>query len=691
MSMEATPAPSGPDPAEIEEPTPSEGPPGQYAEIAVPVPLRRTFTYRIPDELRGAVRPGAVVTVPFGRRKITGFVVGLVETPPAVELKDILTAETDDLSLPPELMRLAEWVADYYLAPFGEVLRTALPAGLGKRSPGEVPEAAGTPSPVTLNEEQTCALAAIEASLQGEDPASFLLHGVTGSGKTEVYLRAATSAVQAGGKVLILIPEIALSPQMVARVEARFGNRVALWHSALTPSRRRAVWTRTRRGEIDVLVGARSAVFAPLPGLKLVVVDEEHESAYKQSESPRYHARDVALVRARQCGATVVLGSATPSLESYANAERGKYRLLELPQRVHRRPMDRVEIVPLPYPEKGKPKPVSLIFSDRLRSELAEVLSRGEQSILFLNRRGHSTVVQCTDCREVVKCGNCDIVLTYHVVGDRLRCHYCGASRPRPDVCGACAGVVGVYKGVGTQKVQAELRRLYAGARVLRLDTDTARKRGTVEETLETFRRGDADVLLGTQMVAKGLDFPRVTLVGVVNADTQLALPDFRSAERTFQLLTQVAGRSGRGEHRGRIVFQTGHPDHPALTCAAAQDFPRFYRTEIPHRRELGYPPFNRLVNLLFDGKDEAAVIREAETAATRLARRSRDRKLDVELLGPAPQPISRLKGQYRWHITLRGPSARDLHRLAEDALKFAEESAGRVRLAVDVDPASML
>jgi primosomal protein N' (replication factor Y) len=322
------------------------------------------------------------------------------------------------------------------------------------------------------------------------------------------------------------------------------------------------VWTRARRGEIDVLVGARSAVFAPVPELRLIVVDEEHESTYKQTESPRYHARDVALIRARMASGTVILGSATPSLESFANAERGKHRLLALPRRVRERAHGRVEVVAVPKQEKGARRPVSLIFSDPLRLALAETLSRGEQAILFLNRRGHSTVVTCGECRTTITCERCDIVLTYHAAGDRLRCHYCGASRPRPDRCGACGGATMLYRGMGTQKVEGELRRLFPGARVLRLDTDTARRRGALEETLAAFEGGQANVLLGTQMVAKGLDVPDVTLVGVVNADTALHLPDFRSAERTFQLLTQVSGRSGRGDRPGRVFFQTAKPDH---------------------------------------------------------------------------------------------------------------------------------
>jgi primosomal protein N' (replication factor Y) len=679
---------------------PAPGEPPRFAEIAVPVPLRRTFTYAVPEPLRGSVRPGAVVSVSFGHRRLHGFVVGLPDRADGFDLKDVLEVEDEEFSVPPAVLELTRWVADYYLAPWGEVLRAAMPAGLGRRTPGEVPTAEGTAPALTLNRAQGAALDAVTGALREGRSTTYLLHGVTGSGKTEVYLRAASAAVERGGKAIVLVPEIALSPQMVRRVESRFGHRVALWHSALTPTRRRSVWSRMRRGEIDVLVGARSAVFAPLPDVSLLVVDEEHESTYKQAESPRYHARDVALVRARAAGAVAILGSATPSLESTANARAGKYVLLELPDRVENRGVNPVEIVPLPRkprPSASDPAPaipVSAIFTDRLREELAAVLSHDEQGILFLNRRGHSTVVQCDSCRTAVACANCDIVLTYHAPENRLRCHYCGVSRTVPEWCpeAGCGGAVTVFRGVGTQKVESELHRLYPAARVLRLDTDVARKRGVLESTLETFRNREADILLGTQMVAKGLDFPGVTLVGVINADTQLTLPDFRSPERTFQLLTQVAGRAGRGDRPGRVIFQTNHPDHYALVAAAAQDYASFYREEMRRRAdEVAYPPHTRLINLLFDGPEEAAVIRDAERAAAAMAALSEVHGGAVELLGPAPQPISRLKNQHRWHITLRGRDRRALRSVAEEALDHHDRSRSRIRLAVDVDPVSLL
>ena len=669
------------------------------AEVAIPVPLRRTFVYDVPEQLKTLVHSGAVVSVPFGRRKLSGFVVDVYGRHSEAwsklsqkfpeDLKPIHAVLEAELALPEDLVLLCRWVSEYYQAPLGEVFRAALPSGLGKKTPGDLPEAEpGTASEIDLSPDQENAVATIAEAQATNRPAAFLLYGVTGSGKTEVYLRAAENAVASGGKALILVPEIALSPQMVHRVQARFGSRVALWHSSLTPTRRREVWSRARRGEIDVLVGARSAVFAPLRDLKLIVVDEEHESAYKQNESPRYHARDVALVRARMAKAVTLLGSATPSLESMSNAEKGKYTLLRLPERVAGRSRGSVELVLLPHLEPRDKRPVSLILSDALRDAILQTVSRSEQAILFLNRRGHSTVVQCETCREPLRCNQCDITLTWHSDGDRVICHYCGRSRHTPDRCPECSGSLFVFKGVGTQRVARELAGLFPGLRVERLDTDSTRKRGTLEHALDNFRDGKADVLLGTQMVAKGLDFPGVTLVGVINADLQLSLPDFRSAERTFQLLTQVAGRSGRGARPGRVIFQTNQAEHYALTSAAAQDYESFYRTELAARRDPLYPPHTRLINLLFDGRNEANVIAEANRVAAHLrqALRPADR---VDFLGPAPQPLSRLKGKHRWHLTLRGPDHKRLQELSTQVLEH--EITRGVRLTVDVDPVSLL
>jgi primosomal protein N' (replication factor Y) len=452
---------------------------------------------------------------------------------------------------------------------------------------------------------------------------------------------------------------------------------------------RRKNWEQARRGALDVVVGARSAVFAPLPNLKLIVVDEEHEPAYKQSEQLRYHGRDVAVRRAQMLGIPVVLGSATPSLESQANAARGKYRLLELPERVDKRPAPTVRVVDLRREGSG-----TGVLSAPLRAALGERLGRGEQSLLWLNRRGHSHHIQCRGCGHAPECPRCDISLTLHVEPKCLRCHYCDHHEPVPGACQKCGAALLRYAGAGTQRAERELATVFPNARVLRLDLDVARAGAGPGGVLAKFARGEGDILLGTQMIAKGLDFPRVTLVGVLDADVALHLPDFRAAERTFQLLVQVAGRSGRGKALGEVLVQTCTPEHPAIAAVAAADAAaaeRAFRTrELDERRDAGYPPFTRLVTLLVDGPDEAQV----EAAATALAERARELagERDITVLGPAPQALSRLRGRYRWHVLLKAASGTPLREIAATLLAESEQPGHRqARLIADVDPIEVL
>lgn len=702
-----------------------------FAEVVIPVPLRRTFTYRIPDELRGEVLPGRKVTVPFGNRQASGFVVKLSNHCEHPDLKEIRAVDGAGPLFTEELLRLTKWVAEYYLCSWGEVLRAALPGGMeptamrrvARKKPAapaiEIAPGAeagvGAVPAITLNPSQSDALETIESSIAKREHQAFLLYGITGSGKTEVYLRAAARAMDLGGQTLLLVPEIVLSSQILAHCRNRFGDRVVIWHSALPAGARKEAWRRVRDGRAGMVVGARSAVFAPFQDLRLVIVDEEHESAYKQDETPRYNGRDVAIYRAALARATIVLGSATPSLESFQNALTGKYRLIELPARIDDRPRPTVELVDLGERRGGrgatpstrparvatvaaaapsgseKPwSPESRILSEPLVAAIQDRLERGEQTILFLNRRGHSTVVRCGECGHVARCPNCDIALTWHSDRVELRCHYCAHHQNQFDVCPDCSGIRFLFKGAGTQKVEGEISRLLPAARYLRLDFDSTRRRGSLETIVSEFRRGGADILLGTQMVARGLDFPNVTLVGVINADTQLNLPDFRSAERTFQLLTQVAGRAGRGSRPGHVLVQTFSPGHYAVETSRNQDYRAFFDIEIQFRREVGYPPLTRLVNLLFDGKEEEAVMKEAEALAARLGARIRADGLKVDLLGPAPQSLSRLKGKYRWHLTLKSNDHRVLNAVGELALKEMSPGGG-VRLSVDVDPANLL
>jgi primosomal protein N' (replication factor Y) len=671
-----------------------------FALIALPVPVRQLFTYRVPDALEAAARPGAPVEVPFRGRAVRGVLVERIASTPLERVRDVSKVLGAPL-LSAHVLALARWVDEYYLAPPGEVIAAALPGGQegfarsrARReaaAPGSEDRVLRMPIPerITLTPSQRDAAAALEAAVEKAGFQPFLLHGVTASGKTEVYLRAARAAREAGGQALILVPEVALATQVLGVFAKRFGGRVAPLHSYLPVGTRRKNWELARRGALDVVVGARSSVFAPLPNLKLIVVDEEHEPAYKQSEQLRYHGRDVAVRRAQMLGIPVVLGSATPSLETQANAARGKYRRLVLPERVDHRPVPTVRVVDL-----RREGSVAGVLSAPLRAALAERLERKEQSLLWLNRRGHSHHIQCRACGHTPECPRCDISLTLHVEPRCLRCHYCDHQEAVPETCPQCGAALMRYAGAGTQRAERELAAAFPGARILRLDLDVARAKSGPGEVLAKFARGEGDMLLGTQMIAKGLDFPRVTLVGVLDADVALHLPDFRAAERTFQLLVQVAGRSGRGKQHGEVLVQTCTPEHPAIAAVAAADAAEGERTfrkrELDERRDAGYPPFTRLVTLLIDGPDE----QEVESAATTIAERARARagERDVTVLGPAPQALSRLRGRHRWHVLLKGERGAELREMAADALaEFEKPGHGRVRVIADVDPIEVL
>jgi primosomal protein N' (replication factor Y) len=515
----------------------------------------------------------------------------------------------------------------------------------------------------------------------------FLLHGVTGSGKTEVYLRVIAETLAMGRTALVLVPEISLTPQLAARFRARFGDLVAILHSGLSESQRLAEWTRLRRGEASIAVGARSAVFAPLSNLGAIVVDEEHDGSFKQDESVKYHARDVALVRAQRAGAICVLGSATPSLESYAHAERGTYRRLVLAQRpTARSAMPVVDIVDLrTYLADG-----DAMLSAPLRTALVETLAAGDQAILFLNRRGFATFVLCRACGYSFRCKHCSVSMTYHRYSDRLSCHYCNASAAVPDTCPDCKTTGAIErKGLGTEKVADAIALEMPTARVARLDRDVATG-SKIEAILGRVARREIDVLVGTQMVTKGHDFPGVTLVGVLCADTGLTLPDFRASERTYQLLAQVAGRAGRGERAGRVIVQTYRPTAPAVVAAAAHDYGAFFAAESEARAELGYPPHGRLIAVRIDGKQSAEVVSTANRLAQlaeMLARRPEC--AGVEVRGPVPAPIERLRERTRWQIWLRAADRHALRRVAR-GVAAAEPGAG-VRVGLDVDPMSAL
>jgi primosomal protein N' (replication factor Y) len=576
----------------------------------------------------------------------------------------------------------------------------------------------GDTAPAVAEPELTTAQRTAVEAIAMDEFRVFLLHGVTGSGKTEVYLQLAARARAAGRSVLMLVPEIALTHQLVVRAQERFGDAVALVHSGLAPGQRWDEWRRVARGEARIVVGTRSAVFAPLLDLGLVIVDEEHDAAYKQDEGLRYHGRDLAVVRGKLAGVPVVLGSATPSIESYQQALDGKYRLLTLTERVHGRPLPAVTLVdlrspggrpvatpraaaaagPAPAP-RGVPTPPTMpaepdapLFSPPLLEAMHETLARGEQTLLFLNRRGFASALHCLACGEPAGCPSCSVSLTLHRRRAALLCHHCGYARAaRETTCQACGRGTLAALGLGTERVEAEIARLFPAARLGRLDRDTTTRQGAHRRILEAWSAGKLDVLIGTQMVAKGHDVPGVTLVGVLLADVALSMPDFRAAERAFQLLTQVAGRAGRGTLPGRVIVQTYRPGHHSLVAAAAHDYASFAPAELETRKEVGYPPFVRLVALRLEGPDADRTGALAETLATRV--RAACERTGVVMRGPAPAPLERLRGRYRWQLVLSSPSTRALHevvRTIQSAWRAATE-ARTIRLVVDVDPVSML
>ena len=539
--------------------------------------------------------------------------------------------------------------------------------------------------PPPLNDDQQRALAAITGALGAGELRGFLLHGITGSGKTEVYLHAIGEATRRGRSAIVLVPEISLTPQLAARFRARFGDRVAVLHSGLSARERFDEWQRLRRGEADIALGARSAVFAPLARpLGIIVVDEEHDSSFKQEEGVRYNARDVALVRAKRAGAVCVLGSATPSLESYYGTEIGRLERLELPARATSGELPAVELVDL----REFVADSDSMMTTPLATAVAETLAAGDQVILFLNRRGWSTFVLCTACGEASRCRNCAVSLTYHRFRERLLCHYCNHSEPLPGRCGSCGAEAIARRGLGTEKATDAIARQFPEARIGRLDRDVAGGAGA-EAVLGRFARRELDILVGTQMVTKGHDFPGVTLVGVLCADTGLSMPDFRAGERTFQLLSQVAGRAGRGDRPGRVLIQSYRTEHMAVRAARDHDYQTFYRAELASRAELGYPPHGHLIAIRLDGPDSSAVQRRARQLAT--AARPAATRLGVAILGPTEAPLARLKGRTRWHMWLRAPSRRALRSLLGAVGGELASRVERVRVTVDVDPVSAL
>ena len=562
-----------------------------------------------------------------------------------------------------------------------------------RRTPSALREDAATRDPALMPEQQR-AVDRLTAALDAGG-GRFLLHGVTGSGKTEVYIRVIRRAREAGRTAIVLVPEIALTPQMVAWFHGRFGGDAAVLHSALSAGERFDEWRRIRSGEARVVIGARSAVFAPVKDLGVIVVDEEHETTYQSDHRPRYDAREVAWRRAEQHGAVLLLGSATPSISTYMRAMPGvrpenRLQLIELRQRVNGRPMPEVEVVDMRGEfERGNHS----VFSARLSAQLRRCLDEGHQAMLFINRRGHSTFVSCRACGHVVKCAQCDVSMTWHQAENALRCHYCGRTQPPPKTCPSCGSHYIKYFGAGTQKVQEELRRLFPDARAVRMDVDTTRAKDAHERILARFRSGEVNVLVGTQMIAKGLDFPNVSLVGIVAADVSLNLPDYRSVERTFQLITQMAGRAGRADVPGRVVVQTYEPEHYGICLAAAQDYRAFYTRESAHRRAALYPPFTSIARIVYSAKGDAEAKAAAEDAAAKLGAYLDESGVrpDVIQLDANVAPIRLLRGEARWQVLLKLYFKADLEAVAARMQALADAAPDGVRADLEINPVSLV
>ena len=821
-----------------------DAPQPRFAEVALPVPLRQTFTYILPVGLRANAQTGSRLLVPFGKRQLTGYVVALhqdlsseleVEESALKEAIELLDAEP---LLTGEILKLTQWAADYYTSAWGEVLKAALPAGInasveqvvsitengrdelakvssaqtakvqilqflsenGEISARELGKKFGVsktqravrelvkegwasslhraltaqvkakrrkavrllppemhlpvkkpltvaqqkvieilleesgemvftelvekadagassinglakcgiveifvrevrrdplqnvklpePQELILTGEQKAVLSEIQKALQTERYKAFLLHGITGSGKTEIYIRAMKTAMEKDKTALMLVPEIALTPVFSRRLRVVFGDEVAILHSNLSTGERFDEWRRIRSGAARIVIGTRSAVFAPLENIGLIIIDEEHDGSYRQHESPFYNGRDVAVVRANFADAVVVLGSATPALETFHNSHIGKYEYLHLPNRIGNRPLARAELVDMRDVFKQSGRDVS--FSPQLIQAIEETHGRGEQSIILLNRRGFSQFVLCRGCGETIRCKNCDITLTYHRREAKLVCHYCSHREKSPRVCPKCKSQYLYFVGEGTEQIEDILKRKFSNLRIARVDRDTTSRRKSFEETLMEFSRGEIDMLVGTQMLAKGHDFPNVTLVGVISVDAGLAMPDFRSAERTFQLLTQVAGRAGRGDLQGKVLIQTYYPEHYVLKHALRQDYEGFYAEEINFRQRLSYPPFVALCSIMVKHSnynyafDHAQILKECLQAA--------DAGKTCRILGVAPAPLARLKGEFRLQILVKGQNRAKLREILSFALHDAQEKFCDLRIVnVEIDPVNLM
>lgn len=654
----------------------------KYAKVAVPVPLKQEFTYSFDNGVLNVV-PGIRVMVPFGRREVQGYVVDVLDSKPDVgfEIKAVSKAIDKEPLFGKSEYELALWMERFYFSSRGEILDVMIPGGRRDSSFGALDfEEPVSNEDVVLTAEQSGAIETVMNASSG----LFYLFGVTGSGKTEVFLQCAERVIAQGGQVIYLVPEITLTHQLAVQVMERFKNNVAILHSGLTDSQRIAQWRRIKRSEVSLVIGARSAVFAPCDNLRMIIIDEEHENSYKSGNDPRYHARQVAQKRIADCHGKLLMGSATPSLEAWhLMKDPSRMTRIDLTSRVGGGCMPKVEIADMTH-EDG-------IFGKTLQLEMARTLGAGKQVILFLNRRGYSYYFHCRSCGYELKCPHCDVAMTYHKKTGTLKCHYCGYTQKPTRVCPVCGSLDVMYSGFGTEQVEQEVQRLFPQYRTARLDTDVVSKdRKIIQKTLDEFRAGSLDILIGTQMVAKGLNFPNVQLVGIVLADSGLLVPDFRAEERTFDLLVQVAGRSGRADSNGRVVVQTRMKDNPAIVMASKGQVESFFDNELKLRRDLGFPPFSRMVNLVVRSPKAEVARGFAESLASELSGKAAFFGFDVQVYGANECPIEKIRANFRFQVLLRSFKPSDMLSLLENVLSYTSVPSSAV-LEIDVDPVDLL
>ncbi len=680
-----------------------------FAEVViVGAALEKSLHYEVPPELAEVLQPGGLVSVGLGRSKAAGIVLSLgnalPDLPQTIKIRPVLGYSGK--TLPDDLFRLCIWISEYYFYPLGEVFALAIPGREeGKRKAGakrkikvqecetlqDCSESAinPPPAPFDLTVEQGEAFESISPFIENPSFQPFVLYGVTGSGKTEIYLRLIEKAARGGKGALVLVPEIALSAQMEAIFRERFGRSLAVWHSAVSQKIKRKQGIEILSGQANIVLGARSAVLSAVKNPGLIVVDEEHDPAYKQEDRLRYNARDVALMRAKILGIPIILGSATPSLQTISRSRAGQYRQVLLPSRILGRPLPDLEIVDMKR-ERGR----GGMFSAKLRDEIARVLDDGRQALIFLNRRGYAKYYLCNACGLVLQCVSCSLTLTYHKKENCLRCHYCGWETPLPERCPTCGHSALFAHGFGTERVEKEIGRLFPGARTMRVDRDTMSSHEKLLDALDAVKSGRANVLLGTQMIAKGHDFPNITLVGVINADAGLQVSDFRAGENLVQLLFQVAGRAGRGDEPGRVILQTYNPYHYTIESLLKMDYDGFCEMELESRKALQYPPFTRLLKLLVTGKDEKMVRAGAQLLASLCREKAADLKeagKHIAVLGPSPSPYLKLKDRFRWQVFVKAWGSSEMQDFAGIVLHCVRNEPGfhNVQVTVDRDPSS--